>query len=147
MHLLMFRTSSDEPSMALTSAMKRANTLASVNEHGAITQAKVGVSDLLRGNTSELLTRATTSFIVASAAAVPSLSRGRHARVHRGLQKIVRLREVIYDNAEQSKPWFQVFPKCGRTTHGLGHRRRRARGARPRRFLTVKNRRPRRRGN
>jgi hypothetical protein len=55
-NLLMFRTSSDESSIELTSATKRTNTLASVKEHGATTQAKVGVSDLLRGNTSDLLT-------------------------------------------------------------------------------------------
>lgn len=86
----MFRTSSDETSIALTSATKRTNTLASVNEHVATTRAKVGVSDLLRGTTSELLTPRRYFVIVASAAAVASLSRGRRARVHRGLQKIVR---------------------------------------------------------
>jgi hypothetical protein len=52
----MFRTSSDESSIALTSTTKLTNTLASVNEYVATTRAKVGVSDLLRGNTSELLT-------------------------------------------------------------------------------------------
>jgi hypothetical protein len=86
----MFRTSSDESSIALTSATKRTTTLASVNEHVATTRAKVGVSDLLRGTTSELLTARRYFVIVASAEAVASLSRGRRARVHRGLQKIVR---------------------------------------------------------
>ncbi|MGB8432354.1 MAG: hypothetical protein WCE72_21260 [Pseudolabrys sp.] len=68
----------------------RTNTLASVNEHVATTRAKVGVSDLLRGTTSELLTPRRYFVIVASAEAVPSLSRDRGARVYRGLQKIVR---------------------------------------------------------
>ena len=55
-HLLMFRTSIDELSIALTSTTKWTNTLASVNEHVATSEQKSTFLILLRAITSELLT-------------------------------------------------------------------------------------------